>query len=189
MKPNLCHSATLIVQPALLALLVGCAYHQPQYARSSKPDPLTISSLEANSGGPVTAQRLAIYQNSAKSRPASSVQTGRYSALIAGPTDSQRHPLHVIIEVTIPEEHSTVEQALRYLLRRSGYNLDAALRPDVARLLAKPLPEVHRKLGPIALQDALTVLVTPYFVVSEDPINRLIRFVPINAAGEGRDDA
>jgi len=189
MKPNLCHSATLIVQPTVLAVLVGCAYQQPQHARSSKPEPTPISAMDTNSDGPAAAQRLAIYQNSAKSRPASSVQTGRYSALIAGPTDPQRHPLHVIIEVTIPEEHSTVEQALRYLLRRSGYSLEAVLRPDVARLLAKPLPEVHRKLGPIALQDALTVLVTPYFVVSEDPINRLIRFVPIDAAGEGRDDA
>ncbi|MDO8828233.1 hypothetical protein [Methylophaga sp.] len=189
MKPNLCYPASLMLLPTVLALLAGCAYQPPQHARSSKPDPNPISALDANRSGSATAQRLVIYQNSAKSRSASSVQTGRYSALSAGPTDPQRHPLHVIIEVTIPEEHSTVEQALRYLLRRSGYSLDAALRPDVVRLLAKPLPEVHRKLGPITLQDALTVLVTPYFVVCEDPINRLIRFVPINAAGEGRDDA
>jgi type IV pili sensor histidine kinase/response regulator len=189
MKPILYHSATLIFLPTVLAVLVGCAYQPPQHTRSSKPDPTPISALDANRSGPATAQRLVIYQNSAKSRPASSVQTGRYSALIAGPTDSQRHPLQVIIDVTIPEEHVTIEQALCYLLRRSCYSLDAALRPDVARLLAKPLPEVHRKLGPIALQDALTVLVTPNFVVSEDPVNRLIRFVPIDADGEGRDEA
>ena len=106
------------------------------------------------------------------------VQTGRYSAIAATPTHSQRQLLQVMITVTIPDDIETIGQTIRYLLRRSGYQLISPQQqqPELAQLFSKRLPDVHRHLGPMTLENALTILTTPAFTLIEDPVHRLISY-------------
>jgi conjugative transfer region protein (TIGR03748 family) len=106
------------------------------------------------------------------------IQTGRYSAISANPTPEQRQLLNVIIAVAIPNDFQTVGQAVHYLLKRSGYQLvgPEQLPQEAVQLFTRPIPEIHRQLGPMTLRDALNVLTTPAFVLVEDPVQRLISY-------------
>lgn len=114
-----------------------------------------------------------------KSKPkAIQVQTGRYSAIVAVPTTPQHQLLQVIISIVVPEYIRTVRETIRYVLKRSGYQLiePKQYQNELAELFAKQLPEVHRHIGPMTLEDALTILTTPAFVLIEDPVHRLISY-------------
>lgn len=166
---------------ALAVLISACATTGRSGTPHATQAPITLDKhsadkLRSDAMAGHETQILRIYQKSAEHRPELTVQTGRYSGLAAIPTDAQRHPLHVIIEVRIPDEIVTLEQAIHYLLRRSGYTLNAALPPEVTELLTQPLPDVQRSLGPITLKDALTVLTTPNYVPREDPQTRMISY-------------
>lgn len=107
------------------------------------------------------------------------IQTGRYSAIAPVPTPEQAHILDVVITVTLPKSDvQTVGQGIRYLLRRSGYQMvnPDKLPPDALWLFSNPLPDVHRQLGPITLKDAINTLAAPAFTLIEDPVHRLISF-------------
>jgi type IV pili sensor histidine kinase/response regulator len=106
------------------------------------------------------------------------VQVGRYSTLPPVATAAQADLLAVIITVRIPESAQTVGDAVRYLLLRSGYRLQAmeAMNPDTVDLLALPLPAVHRAFGPMVLRHALEMLAGPAFRLVQDPQHRLISF-------------
>jgi conjugative transfer region protein (TIGR03748 family) len=106
------------------------------------------------------------------------VQTGRYSAIAAIPTESQRQLLQVMISVTIPDEITTIGETIHYLLRRSGYQLTNPKHQqlELTQLLTNRLPDVQRQLGPMTLEDALTILTTPAFILIEDPVHRLISY-------------
>ena len=106
------------------------------------------------------------------------VQVGRYSTINPTPTPEQQHLLHVIIRVTIPNEKRTVGETIDYLLRRSGYSLAQPLAqdPKVEQLFQKRLPEVHRNLGPMTLEDALLTVVGQAFRLDVDPVHRLVAF-------------
>lgn len=114
-----------------------------------------------------------------KSKPkAIQVQTGRYSAIVAVPTTPQHQLLQVIISIAVPDYIRTVRETIRYVLKRSGYQLSEPKKhqDELAELFAKKLPEVHRHIGPMTLEDALTILTTPAFVLVEDPVHRLISY-------------
>lgn len=106
------------------------------------------------------------------------VQVGRYSTLPPVATAAQADLLAAIITVRIPDSVQTVGEAVRYLLLRSGYRLQAmeAMNADTVDLLALPLPAVHRAFGPIVLRHALEMLVGPAFRLVQDPQHRLISF-------------
>jgi len=181
MNLNPHHLASLIVLPSLLATLAGCTPIKPEQNSliASEDSKASRSDPNHNPHAAAKAKLLLIYQKSAANRAALIVQTGRYSSVTAIQLQAQRYPLDVIIDVTIPEACISIEQAIRFLLRRSGYELDTPVQAEVVELLIKPLPAVHRKLGPMPLKDALTLLVTPHFVLQDEPIKRLIRFIPI----------
>ena len=106
------------------------------------------------------------------------IQTGRYTTIQAKPIQSQQHLLQVIISVTIPNDIQTIGQTVRYLLKRSGYDL-VNPKPDqlkLTQLLVKRLPDVHRRLGPMTLADALVILTAPAFTLIDDPVHRLISY-------------
>jgi type IV pili sensor histidine kinase/response regulator len=107
------------------------------------------------------------------------VQTGRYTVVAAKATPTQTQPLDVIIHVRLPNNLKTVGQSFRYLLHRSGYRLvNRNLFPTgVSHLFSKRIPAVHRRLGPISLKEALNVIVTPCFKVTEYLAIREINFV------------
>ena len=106
------------------------------------------------------------------------IQTGRYSTVQAKPTQPQRQLLQVMISVTIPDEITTIGQTIHYLLKRSGYQLvqPQAHQPELIAFFQKRLPEVHRHMGPMTLEDALSILTAPAFTLHEDPVNRFISY-------------
>ena len=106
------------------------------------------------------------------------IQTGRYSTVQAKPTQSQRQLLQVMISVTIPDDITTIGQTISYLLKRSGYQLvqPQADQLELTAFFNKGLPEVHRHIGPMTLEDALSILTAPAFTLHEDPVQRLISY-------------
>ncbi|MCH9699338.1 MAG: pili assembly chaperone [Gammaproteobacteria bacterium] len=103
---------------------------------------------------------------------------GRYSLVSATPTEQQSEILSVIVTVTMPEPIQTIGDAIRHVLKPSGYRLARfnAQGPEVIQLLDRPLPQIHRKLGPMPLQDILLTLVSPAFRLHTDPVHRLIAY-------------
>ncbi len=156
--------STTLFQCVALSLLAGCATQA-----GKKPN------TELNTAAwPEQSPEIG-----ATFKPAAVVQTGRYSFVPAIPTLPQREPLQVLITITIPNDLQTVGDTVHYLLRRSGYSVESppTLNPHAARLFLNPLPDVQRRLGPMTLHDALTVLVTPELVPIIDPIRRRINYV------------
>jgi len=109
---------------------------------------------------------------------ADSVQTGRYSVIKAGPTPDQSHLLDVMITVTIPNNIQTIRETVKYLLKRSGYRMapEPVQEQEVSKFLSKQLPEIHRKIGPMKLIDALNMLTSPAFVLVDNPVKREIGY-------------
>jgi type IV pili sensor histidine kinase/response regulator len=98
--------------------------------------------------------------------------------LSAEPTEAQTDLLGTTVTVHFPAQIQTVGEAVRYLLRRSGYRLaeTEALAPETKGLLALPLPTVHQQLGPMPLRRALEMLAGLTFQLVQDPVHRLIAF-------------
>lgn len=111
--------------------------------------------------------------------PQDYIETGRYSRTVNEPYLSQRNPLKVIVNTRIPNSVSTVQQAVQFLLVRSGYRLaDRSVWTREAEILMyHELPQVHRQLGPITLDKALQTLAGDAFELVVDPINRKITYV------------
>jgi type IV pili sensor histidine kinase/response regulator len=117
--------------------------------------------------------------NTPESVPA--VRYGRYTLVELVPTGIQRDLQQQIIEVSIPvlpgTPTATVGDALRYVLRDSGYQLcqgsDAITLFDTL-----PLPAPHRKLGPLTLRDTLQTLTGPAWQLQVDDAARQVCFVP-----------
>jgi type IV pili sensor histidine kinase/response regulator len=93
-------------------------------------------------------------------------------------TPEQLDPLAVVVKVSFNSHITTVGEALDHLLLRSGYRMAAlkASDPNMQILISRDLPEVHRKLGPITLTNALKTLSGPAWELVVDPVNRLISF-------------
>ncbi|MBA1445568.1 MAG: hypothetical protein M3H12_08530 [Chromatiales bacterium] len=108
-----------------------------------------------------------------------SMQAGRYTVVAAVATAAQADPLQTMVTIHFPEPHiTTVGDAVRYLLRHSGYHLakPEAADPAMAGLLDHLLPKVHRHLGPMTLQNMLSTLTGTAYQIVVDPVNRLIAF-------------
>ena len=114
------------------------------------------------------------------------LQTGRYRTQHAVPTEAQKNLLEVIIQITLPDEVQSIRSAVSYLLANSGYEF--ALPTDnhaVAELLTKPIPAVHRHLGPMTLQSALETLAGDSFKLTIDPIHRRLSYKLLPVVQEG----
>jgi len=111
--------------------------------------------------------------------PQEYVQTGRYTNIVNEPMTAQQNPLRVIIDTRLPQEVVTVEDAVHFLLARSGYHLadDRVLTREAQILMNHELPMVQRKIGPMTLDRALGVLGGDAFELVVDPINRKIAYV------------
>ncbi len=107
---------------------------------------------------------------------AQGMQVGRYSLVHVQPSAAQLDPLSARITTRFPEPLHTVGEAVRHLLHNSGYRLADASTPLAAVMLGRPLPDVHRDLGPLTLRQALGVLAGPVFRLVQDPVHRLVAF-------------
>jgi type IV pili sensor histidine kinase/response regulator len=146
----------------ILLLLTGCAHQLP-----IKPSPESDPVLSDQTKSALISDPLE-----------QSVQIGRYSVVSATPTAAQDNILSVIVTVNMPAPIETVGDAIHHLLTPSGYSLARfdAQGPEVIQLLSLPLPDVHRTLGPMSLQDALLTLASPAFRLYTDPVHRLIAY-------------
>ena len=116
------------------------------------------------------------------------VQVGRYATVLAAPSVEQADLLTAQVSMSFPEFVVTVGQAVEHLLQSSGYRLSPqqAAEPTRQSLLNLPLPEPHRKLGPMPLKTALETLAGPAFRLVEDPVHRLVSFERCAPARYGR---
>ncbi len=99
-------------------------------------------------------------------------RSGRYTERLAVPEPAQVDLLSVVVQVTFPPQVITVGEAVRWLLLRSGYRLQVSR--EESGLLELPLPEVHRRLGPVPLRAGLQLLAGPGYRLCEDPVRRTV---------------
>ncbi|KKX67462.1 PilL N-terminal domain-containing protein [Pseudomonas putida] len=147
----------------LLGLLSACTAQTPN-SLPTTPKIDSGSNLAPHSRG--TAEG---------SHPAE-LRYGRYTLISTEPTTEQRDLLAQIIDVSIPSNlNPSVQDALQYILQRSGYSLC----PDTAAvkaLFTRPLPAAHYRVGPIPLRSALQMLAGPAWRLTTDEINRSVCF-------------
>jgi len=106
------------------------------------------------------------------------LQLSRYINLLPGPTKAQRNPLHMVLpNVSFRHEVKTVGQAIRFLLKDTGFRLTRH-HPDkrVFHMFRLSLPKIHRRMGPLTLEQALKTLSGEPWILAVDPINRLVSF-------------
>src|SRR5690606_39131838 len=91
---------------------------------------------------------------------ADELAVARYSTVRAVPTMAQQDPLGASVRTALPPSVVRVGDAIAALLAPSGYRLadPQAAGLDRETLLALPLPDSHRELGPMPLRLALTTL-------------------------------
>lgn len=110
------------------------------------------------------------------------IPIARYVSVSPQPLPTQVNLLQPTVALHFSREIHTIGEALRYLLRRSGYALvkPNALSPAAHAILLQPLPEAHRRLGLMTLQDGLLTLAGQPFGLVVDPVHRLmaLRLLP-----------
>lgn len=106
------------------------------------------------------------------------IQVGRYSTMKTAPTEAQKNIFDTVVNVRFEKTVTTVGEAMRHLLQDQGIRLAVPKSDDdqVHTLIALPLPQVHRQLGPISLRDALETLAGPVWRLVQDPIHRFVSF-------------
>ncbi|MGH8625454.1 MAG: hypothetical protein ACREYC_09320, partial [Gammaproteobacteria bacterium] len=106
------------------------------------------------------------------------MRVGRYSALVPGPSPEQADPFTLPVHTEFPFSIQTVGGALEHVLAPSGYRLASipASCPSLPALLTWRLPAVHRRLGPMRLDEALKTLAGPAHYLAVDPVHRLVSF-------------
>ncbi|ROM70862.1 pili assembly chaperone [Pseudomonas brassicacearum] len=147
----------------LLGLLSACT--------AQIPTPLPTSPETA--GGSNRAQ---LSRSTVEESHPSELRYGRYTLVSTEPTNEQRDLLAQIIDVSIPSNlNPSVQEAMHYVLQRSGYSLCPAAEP-VKILFTRPLPAAHYRLGPISLRNALQVLAGPAWQLTIDEVSRSVCF-------------
>lgn len=106
-------------------------------------------------------------------------QIGRYSTVRNKASQAQINPLLAIGQFKFPPSVVSIGDAIQMVLQPSSYTLvpRAKLSNDVKETLDKRLPLTDRNLGPLALKDALVVLMgKEVFHLMVDPVHREINF-------------
>lgn len=121
-----------------------------------------------------------VNQDSATSKNV--IRYGRYKLVELTPETAQSDLMAQVVDVSMPLSQgmteTTVGEAMRYVLLRSGYRL---CEPSTAFDLL-PLPVAHAHLGPIALRDALVVLAGSAWHLQIDEVSRQVCFVSMPEA-------
>lgn len=103
---------------------------------------------------------------------------GRYVSVSTGPKRYQTYILKQKFQITFPESVHTINDAIHYLLRFSGYRLapENFQNKDSEILLSESLPEVNRKYGPMTIAQGLQTLAGNEYQLLIDPLHRMISF-------------
>ena len=122
------------------------------------------------------SNRTQLSRSPAEANHPAEIRYGRYTLVSTEPTTEQRDLLAQIIDVSIPSNlNPSVEEAMHYVLQRSGYSLCPTTEP-VKILFTRPLPAAHYRLGPIPLRSALQVLAGPAWQLTTDESSRSVCF-------------
>lgn len=106
------------------------------------------------------------------------VRVERYTLAKATPSEGQVDLMSVMINITFASEIKTVGQAIQKLISTHGFRLGNISAGSFGQtvLYLLPLPEVHRHLGPMRLQEALRVLGGESFQLVVNPVTREINY-------------
>jgi type IV pili sensor histidine kinase/response regulator len=118
--------------------------------------------------------------------PRGEARLGRYTTVLAQPAEADAYPLAVIAQVHFPRAVvTTVGDAIRYLLIRTGYRIagDEDLDASVKTLFGLPLPDNQRALGPYRVDAMLQVLAGTAHRLVPDAADRTVTYVPKTTDG------
>ena len=109
---------------------------------------------------------------------ANDVIVGRYLSVVEKPQNDQQRLLQQRIQIKFPQDILTIKQAVKFILRFSGYHLcsENKLSQPAREMLRQSLPEVDRTFGPMTLEQGLQTLAGNMFYLLLDPVNRMIGF-------------
>ncbi|ELW4648585.1 PilL N-terminal domain-containing protein [Escherichia coli] len=149
-----------------LALLAGC--NSPQKLQQRAPA-MPVPSVSVSRNVQPVSQDIYAQQ------PAPEVvRYDRYLLVSTAPQAAQRDPLSQVIDIRIPASlKPTVADAMRYVLKQSGYTL-CATGPANGVLYRQPLPAVQYQQGPVRLRTALQVMAGPAWQLEVDDVQRVV---------------
>ncbi|ARA80178.1 PilL N-terminal domain-containing protein [Pseudomonas amygdali pv. lachrymans] len=152
---------------SILAIFAGC---------TSVPDKPDGPAFDTSQNPELLSPDL--YSSGAKSGQEPMVRYGRYALVNTAPQAEQRDLMAQIIDVSIPPNmHPSVQDAMQYVLSRSGYTLCPPTTNHVNILFTRPLPSAQYKLGPMSLRNTLQVLAGPAWQVKVNEVTRGVCFV------------
>ena len=99
-------------------------------------------------------------------------RVGRYVLVEPVATPTQREPLMEVVSMTFDSE--TVGEAIREVLRDTGYSLDESLGLPGFDVL--PLPRVHRTFEQVQVIEIVHALAGPVYQIVIDPVLRKMTF-------------
>ncbi|MDC9582857.1 PilL N-terminal domain-containing protein [Xenorhabdus sp. PR6a] len=150
----------------LAIILAGChaPSKQPQFQRASE-NVVAVTPITRN----IQPALPDIYQHTPEV-----VRYGRYLLVSTDPTEAQHNPLAQLVDIHIPaSQNPTIADAMRYVLRQSGYTLCAPEKTNDI-LYRQPLPSVHAQLGPVRLRTALQIMAGPAWQLEVDEVQRAV---------------
>ncbi|HAT1845534.1 TPA: hypothetical protein U0Y19_000933 [Legionella pneumophila] len=106
-------------------------------------------------------------------------QVSRYATVNNQPLAAQINPLKTVQQIHFPASIQTIGEAVNYWLRYSGYHLAPKDKQSesLQQVFQQPLPQVSRNLGPLSIDNGLTVLVgQQLFTLKQDDLLREINF-------------
>lgn len=106
-------------------------------------------------------------------------QVSRYATVNNQPLAAQVNPLKTVQKIHFPASIQTIGEAVNYWLRYSGYHVAPKEKQSesLQQVLQQPLPQVSRNLGPLSIDNGLTVLVgQQLFNLKQDDLLREINF-------------
>ncbi|MBZ9559047.1 MULTISPECIES: hypothetical protein [unclassified Modicisalibacter] len=163
---------------ALLSLGVTACSHFPSQTApksvDSRPDTEIEDSTDDDGAGPRLAN---IYDDD--STAVDVVRVGRYQLVQANAQEGQKHLLEQIVSVQIPPiESPSVGDAIRYVLKGTGYQLCDPRGTAMNYLYSRPLPGPHYQMGPMPLRAALEMLAGEPWTLDADRITRTVCYEP-----------
>lgn len=102
-------------------------------------------------------------------------RTDRYTLVAMEAGSDQSRPLSAITHVSMGRDVSSVGDAIKELLKGSGYHWQSKGSGDLI-LNTLPLPSVARDLGPLRLSDALQTLAGEAWLLQTDNLHRVVWF-------------
>ena len=103
-------------------------------------------------------------------------RVGRYTLQKLLPSPDQVDILSVTVNIDFPVEVDTVGAALDYMLLRSGYT--RLPHPSSVDRMSMVLPQVHRRIGPVGLRNAIITVAGAPLIINEDEMSRTIWMTP-----------